>query len=151
MNFLFEDTSERTAEEQEELYEALTEKALSGEHTAFEFIRNTAEWGVLCKAKSGLNKVIELYELIRRNIYKTYCKQILVGEQDFNLIYALRQIMECKTFYEDELLIIKDMLSEYDAYLGSGHFMQQFLFGMDRETWHMWDHRREGPNGNFGQ
>ena len=76
----------------------LTEKALSGEHTAFEFIRNTAEWGVLCKAKSGLNKVIELYELIRRNIYKTYCKQILVGEQDFNLIYALRQIMECKDF-----------------------------------------------------
>ena len=151
MNFLFEETPERTSEEQEELYEALTDKALSGGHTKFEFVRNTAEWGVLCKAKSGLKKVIELYELISGNMYKIYCKQVVKGEQDFNLLYAYRQIIECRAFYEEELLIVKDMLNEYDAYLGSGHFMQQFLFGMDRETWHLWDHRGDGPNGNFGQ
>lgn len=151
MNFLFEETPERTPEEQEELYEALTEKALSGEHTKFEYVRNITEWGVLRKAKSGLKKVIELYELIKSSMYKTYCKQVLVGEQDFNLIYSLRQIMECKVFYENELLIVQDMLEEYDAYVGSGHFMDQVLFGRNRETWHMWDHRGVGPDGNFGQ
>lgn len=148
MNFIFEDSSDKTKEEQEALYEALTEKALSGEHTAFEYIKSVSERSVMLQALAGLETVIKLYDVICKDLYKAYCKQILAGDADFNLIYVLRQNIECKVFYEKEYEIAFDMLDEYKAYVRSGHFLDQWLFLHTRETWHLWDHRKENPFGN---
>lgn len=148
MNFLYKEAAGKSTEEQEELFKVLTEKALAKDHNGFEYIKNTTEFGIIKKTVSGLLKIITLYERIIKNLYKTYCAQVIQGTQDFNMLYALRQYQECKAFYESELAIAKDMLEEYDAYLGKGHFLDQFLFGHTREVWHLWDHRGVGPNGN---
>lgn len=145
MNFLFEDTKDKTGKEQEELFQALTEKALAGDHNSFEYIKNTTEWGIIRATKKGIKKIILLYDQVTDSIYREYCRHITLGTQDFNMIYALRQFQECKGFYEAELELVLDMLSEYDAYVGQGHFFDQFIFGKERESWHCWDHRNEGP------
>lgn len=147
MNFLFEDTKDKTGEEQEELFHELTEKALSGDHNEFEYIKNSTEWRIMRATKKGLKKIIELYEEVAESVYKAYCKTVLEGTADFNMLYAVRQFQECKIFYTEELNLALDMLDEYDAYIGQGHFLDQFIFGYNRESWHLWDHRQEGPRG----
>lgn len=147
MKFIFEDTQDRTQEEQEELYELLTEKALSKDHTSFEYIKNTTEFSVMRQAVSGLESVIKLYECICEELYKAYCDQVLTGSTDFNMLYILRQNQECKTFYKKELEIAQDMIDEYWAYVWSGHFLDQWLLFRNRESWHLWDHRKDNSFG----
>jgi hypothetical protein len=146
--FEFEATVNQSVEEQEELFKALTEKALSDAHTAWEFINNPIECGVIKKTKKGLFKIIELYENICASLYLEYCKQVKTNEQDFGVLVALKQYQHCKTFYEEELLTVTDMLAEYAAYVCSGHFIDQFICGLNRESWHRWDHREGGPSGD---
>ena len=144
----FNNTKDQTAEEQEELFKALTEKALNKEHNEFEYIKNTAEFGVILRTKGGIKKIIELYNQVSWGIYNEYCRQVKLGVSDFSLIYALRQYLECKAFYEEELALASDMIQEYFAYLFSGQLINQCILGLDRESWHMWDHRGDGPNGD---
>lgn len=144
----FINTRAKSAEEQEELFNALVIKALeTKEHTHFEYIKNTAEWAAMRACKSGLNIVVELFESVATSLYNKYCQQVEQGNCDFNMLYCYTQYLECKKFYIQELEIIKSMLAEYWAYVKKGHFLTQFIYGQDRETWHLWDHRKEGPNG----
>ena len=148
MKFLLDNTPETSKEEQEELYEALTQKALNAEHTEFEYIKNTSEFFIMKQAVSGLETVIKLYISICNALYKAYCNQVLEGRADFNMLYIFRQNQECITYYKRELEIAKDMLDEYWAYVWSGHFLDQWLFFRTRETWHLWDHREETSSGS---
>lgn len=141
MEFKFEDTNDHSVEEQEELFEALTKKAASGEYTEFEYIKNTSEWWVMKKAKTGLYKVIELYDNLIQQLYDIYCRQIKGGDLSSDVLFAMRQFKECKAFYEVELATTNDMLSEYWAYIGSGHFINQWFLLGERETEQLWDHR----------
>jgi hypothetical protein len=139
---------DKGAQEKEELFKALTEKALANEHTEFEYLKSPGEWIIIKKTRKGLKKFIELYNQVSWSVYNAYCKQVLEGTQDFGLLYALRQYLECEQFYKKELETVNDMLAEYNAYLGKGHFLEQFLWGQERESWRCWDHRGEGPYGD---
>lgn len=141
----FENTTSRSATEQEELFKALVEKAINKEHTGFEYIKNVVEFRVMRSSRKGLRTVIKLFDHILDSMYKAYCKQVRDGNNDFSLLCAYRQYGECREFYKKELETAENMLDEYDAYLGKGHFMDQFFWGKERESWHCWDHRNEGP------
>jgi hypothetical protein len=145
--FEFEDLQEPSTEQQEELFKELTEAALNGQHHEWEYIKNITEYGIVKAGQAGLLKVIELFETCAKSVYSNYCAQVAEGTGEFPLLYAYTQYLECKKFYEYELDLTEDMLAEYWAYVWSGHFMDQWLFGRDRESWHLWDHRQEGPNG----
>lgn len=148
MKFLSDDNVDTTKEEQEKLYEALTQKALTADHTSFEYIKNVSEFFIMRQAVSGLETVIKLYTSIWKSLYKVYCKQVLEGKADFNMLYVCKQNQVCADFYRKELDIAKDMLDEYWAYIWSGHFLDQWLFFRTRETWHLWDHREDTSSGN---
>ena len=144
MNIGFKDTPGCTAEEQQELFKALVTKALEEKvHTQPEFIKNTSEWWTARACKAGLYKVITLFDTLATALYKAYCKAVLKGTADFNMLFVYRQYLECKHFYEEELALIQDMLEEYWVYVFSGHFCEQFLFFRERESWHLWDHRED--------
>jgi hypothetical protein len=134
--------------DQEELFKLLTEKALTDEHNAWEFIKNPTEWSLMRKTKAGLYKVIELYERVYKKVYQEYCKQVSKNVHDFTMLVALKQYQHCIDFYTQELATTLDMLEEYQAYLWQGHFFTQFVYQRDREVWHMWDHRQGDSHGN---
>jgi hypothetical protein len=139
----FSRPSDDSPEAREELFKALVEKALSEEHNAWEFIKNPIEWSVIHKTKTGLYKIIELFKRVSKNLYKAYCKQVKLNNQDFGMLSALKQYEHCCSFYEQELATVLDMLAEYRAYLCQGHFIEQFIYQRNRESWHLWDHRQE--------
>jgi hypothetical protein len=140
--------SYKTTEEQEELFQVLTENALSGDHTKKEFIQNTSEWWLMQDARSGLLKVIALYDSIVGSLYKEYCKQVLQGTADFEMLVALRQFKACVDFYQEEFNQLEDMAKEYRAYLNSGHLIDQWLLFKTRDVGELWDHRGETKNDN---
>lgn len=146
INFL--NNSAETAEDREKLFKLLTENALADKHTSWEYIKNPIEWGLIRKTKASLYKVIELYERVYKRVYKEYCKQVRKNNFDFSIIVALKHYQCCKKFYEQELDTVIDMLDEYSAYVWRGHFLSQFIYGQNRESWHLWDHRQENFNGN---
>ena len=80
----FNNTKDQTAEEQEELFKALTEKALNREHNAFEYIKNTVEFGVILRTKDGIKKIIELY-----NQVNMFCDILEIQECIVNVIFNL--------------------------------------------------------------
>ena len=144
---LFDETQD-TPEEREELFKQLTEFALKGEHHEWEYIKHTSAYWVLKHGMKGMEKVIKLFDTLATATYNAYCKQVAHGIGEFPVLYAYTQYLNCKKFYEEEYAIAEDMLEEYWAYVWSGHFMDQWLFGRERETWHLWDHRQEGPHGS---
>ena len=146
-NYFFK-ASHTSVAEQEDLFKSLTEKAIATNHNDWEFIRNPVEYGVMKKTREGLYKVIELYEHVCTSIYKEYCKQVRDGNADFEMLVAYKQYQHCIEFYEKELSTVLDMLDEYWAYVWQGHFLSQFIYGYDRESWHMWDHRTGDTDGN---
>lgn len=141
--FGFESSFETTVEEQEQLFKELVTRALENkEHTNFEYIKNAAEFFAVRKCCKALKKVLKVFESIANSLYENYCQQVTKSEQDFNLLFVYTQYKLCIQFYSKELDIALDMLDEYDAYVGKGHFLDQFLFFKSREGWELWDHRK---------
>jgi hypothetical protein len=69
-------------------------------------------------------------------LFKEYCKDVIAGISDITKLFAYARLQEIIAFYEKDLKTLKQMLDDYDYYLGDGHFWYSFLGGQ-RETWHM--------------
>ena len=135
--------------EQEELFMELMTRALEKkEHTPFEYIKNLNVLFAAFALRRGLSKIVELFDRISKATYEEYCKQIRTNNQaDFDVLRASAQYRMCWRFYVEELRIVKEMLSEYWAYINEGHFIEQVILGRDREYYDMWDHRKADKNG----
>ena len=140
----FEPTCNQSAEEQEELFKALVETAQAKQHTNFEYIRNVSEWRLMLASRTGLTKVIELFDTVSKSLMREYCKQVRKGVDNFDMLCAYHRYRACKTFYEIELKTAKDMNKEYWAYVDAGHFLDQFLFGRQRASEDLYDFRKRG-------
>jgi hypothetical protein len=87
-----------------------------------------------------------MFKKLYEATYKTYLKQVELGDQDVETLMALKQFKHCMEFYADEAKIIDDMLDEYSEYLFSGHLLDMLL-GRIRSEEDLWDHRERGKNG----
>ena len=63
---------------------------------------------------------------------KTYAKDILTGEQKLEMLMSMKQFEICYDYYKKEYELAKDMLSEYRAYLSSGHIFDQLVLNSVR-------------------
>ena len=138
----FKDTKDRTAEEQEELFQALILHVQEGEPLKFEFIKNTAEWQIIQASRTGLVKVVKLFETVATSLHKAYCMQVKEGIGNFDMLCAYHRYLACKDFYLKELDTAKDMIKEYWAYLKSGHFIEQFFLAKQRSETDLYDFRK---------
>ena len=126
----------------EQLMKELCTTALAGKHNSFEYIKSVREWYVAHKAKTGLRKIVEIFDEACHKSFNAYCKAVEKGEADFSLLYQFTQFRACRDFYEQELQTIKDMLNEYWTYVDSGNWLNQFLFFKTREFWELHDFRK---------
>ena len=58
---------------------------------------------------------------------KAYAKDILIDEQKLEMLMSMKQFEICYNYYKKEYELAKDMLSEYRAYLSSGHIFDQLV------------------------
>ena len=73
---------------------------------------------------------------------KTYAKDIMTDEQKLEMLMSMKQFEICYNYYKKECAIAKDMLSEYRAYLSSGHIFDQLVLNSARPDDECVDYRK---------
>ena len=115
------------SEDPKKVFEELVKKALKGKQSDFEFIR-TYE---MCKTaryyKISVKKVSKVFKTLYKKLMKTYAKDIMADEQKLEMLMSMKQFEICYDYYKKEYELAKDMLSEYRAYLTSGHIFDQLV------------------------
>ena len=114
-------------EDPKKVFEELVKKALKGKQSDFEFIKTYEMCKVARYYKISVKRVSKTFKTLYKKLMKTYAKDILTGEQKLEMLMSMKQFEICYRYYEKECEIAKDMLSEYRAYLTSGHIFDQLV------------------------
>lgn len=112
----------------------------SGEHTKFQLLQNWKEYSFARKARAALKVLLKTLYRSVDNLFRNYCTDIVSGTADIHKLLAHNYTMTIISFYTEELMIITNMIHEYEAYLMEGHLLDAF-FGEQRPAELMWDHR----------
>ena len=115
------------SEDPKKVFEELVKKALKGKQSDFEFIRTYKMCKVARYYKISVKRVYKTFKTLYKKLMKTYAKDILTGEQKLEILMSMKQFEICYNYYKKECEIAKDMLSEYRAYLSSGHIFDQLV------------------------
>lgn len=130
------------SEDPKEVFEELVKKALKGKQSDFEFIR-TYE---MCKTarlyKISVKRVSKAFKTLYKKLMKTYAKDIMTDEQKLEMLMSMKQFEICYDYYKKEYELAKDMLSEYHAYLTSGHIFDQLIMNGVRSDDECVDYRK---------
>ena len=130
------------SEDPKKVFEELVKKALEGKQSDFEFIR-TYE---MCKTaryyKISVKRVSKVFKALYKKLTKTYTKDIMTDEQKLEMLMSIKQFEICYDYYKKEYELAKDMLSEYRAYLTSGHIFDQLIMNGVRSDNDCVDYRK---------
>ena len=126
----------RDTEAQQLLLDILAH-AEEGKFTEFRFITTWKDFIYYWRLSKSDKLIIKTLKEATNNIFKDYCKEVVLGTTDFTQLLACSQLQDAITFYEKDLSVIKRMLDEYDEYLGEGHFWHSFLGGERTLPWNI--------------
>ena len=121
------ETEKTELSEDEKFFEAVMKKALSGKHSDFEFIRTYEACKTARLYKISVKRLSKVFKNLYKELMKTYAKDILTDEQKLEMLMSMKQFEICYDYYKKEYELAKDMLSEYRAYLSSGHIFDQLV------------------------
>ena len=129
------------SEDPKKVFEELVKKALKGKQSDFEFIRTYEMCKVARYYKISVKRVSKTFKTLYKKLMKTYAKDILTGEQKLEMLMSMKQFEICYDYYKKEYELAKDMLSEYRAYLSSGHIFDQLVLNSVRSDDECVDYR----------
>ena len=130
------------SEDPKKVFEELVKKALKGKQSDFEFIRTYEACKVARDYKISVNRVSKTFKTLYKKLMKTYAKDIMADEQKLEMLMSMKQFKICYDYYKKEYELAKDMLSEYRAYLTSGHIFDQLVCNAIRSEDDCVDYRK---------
>ena len=136
------ETEKTELSEDEKFFEAVMKKALSGKHSDFEFIRTYEACETARLYKISVKRLSKVFKNLYKKLMKSYAKDIMTDEQKLEMLMSMKQFKICHDYFEKECEIAKDMLSEYHAYLTSGHIFDQLVMNGVRSDDDCVDYRK---------
>ena len=136
------ETEKTELSEDEKFFEAVMKKALSGKHSDFEFIRTYEDCKTARLYKISVKRLSKVFKNLYKKLMKSYAKDIMTDEQKLEMLMSMKQFKICHDYFEKECEIAKDMLSEYHAYLTSGHIFDQLIMNGVRSDDDCVDYRK---------
>ena len=136
------ETEKTELSEDEKFFEAVMKKALSGKHSDFEFIRTYEACETARLYKTSVKRLSKVFKNLYKKLMKSYTKDIMTDEQKLEMLMSMKQFKICHDYFEKECEIAKDMLSEYRAYLTSGHIFDQLVMNGVRSDDDCVDYRK---------
>ena len=118
---------------EEQLVLDIIEHAHKKQYTKFHRITSWKEYRFYYSNRLATKLIIKALKSSSKNLFKEYCKDVKDGAQDFSKLLAYSQINEITTFYELDLVLIQNMLNEYDKYLNEGNFWKAVILEEERE------------------
>jgi hypothetical protein len=97
----------------------------------FHYIKSWHEFRYYSKLNRSTKLIVKTLRDSANNLFKDYCKDVISGISDVNKLLAYSQLQDIILFYKRDLDTLKQMLDEYDEYLGQ-YFWESF-FGGERE------------------
>ena len=120
----------------------LMKLALTGEHRQFEYIRNWDMRRLAVECEKTTKRVIRYFKACKANADRLLKQDVASREFDAEVIKGVVQFGLCVSFYEEELRILRSMLSEYRRYMFSFHLLDTFVWNRWRPDRECYDHRR---------
>lgn len=108
---------------------AILEKAQEGKSLQFQFITSWSDFIYYWRLAKSNKIIIKALKSSANNLFKEYCKDVIAGVSNVDKLLAYVQLRDFIRFYEKDFNTLKQMLDEYDGYLGQGHFWYSFLGG----------------------
>ena len=136
------ETEKTELSEDEKFFEAVMKKALSGKHSDFEFIRTYEDCKTARLYKISVKRLSKVFKNLYKKLMKSYAKDIMTDEQKLEMLMSMKQFKICHDYFEKECEIAKDMISEYRAYLTSGHIFDQLIMNGVRSDDDCVDYRK---------
>ena len=130
------------SEDPKEIFSELVKKALKGKQSDFEFIRTYETCKVARYYKISVKRVSKVFKTLYKKLMKTYAKDIMTDGQKLEMLMSMKQFEICYNYYKKEYELAKDMLSEYHAYLTSGHIFDQLVMNGVRSDDDCVDYRK---------
>ena len=130
------------SEDPKKVFEELVKKALEGKHSDFEFIRTYEACKTARLYKASVKRLSKVFKNLCKKLMKTYAKDIMTDEQKLEMLMSMKQFEICYDYYKKEYELAKDMLSEYHAYLTSGHIFDQLVMNGVRSDDDCVDYRK---------
>jgi hypothetical protein len=124
----------------EDFMSDLIKKANTAKHIQFQFLKSWREYVTTRKIRRAHVLLVASLKQTADKLFKNYCKAIIDNETKVINLLAYSTTLEVLQFYEEELSILEDMLSEYEWYLYYGNWID-FILGMERPANKLWDHR----------
>lgn len=122
-------------------FSELVKKALEGKQSNFEFIRSYEMLKVARLYRTGTKKVFKVFKSLYTALLDAYAKAIITNDQKLEMLMSIKQFEICAEYYKKEHAIAKDMISEYKAYVFSGHILNT-MFGGYRPDFECVDYRK---------
>ena len=130
------------SEDPKEIFGELVKKALGGKQSDFEFIRTYEACKTVRLYKVSVKRLSKVFKNLYKKLLKTYAKDIMTDEQKLEMLMSMKQFEICYNYFKKECAIAKDMLSEYRAYLSSGHIFDQLVLNNVRPDDECVDYRK---------
>ena len=129
-------------EDPKKIFGELVKKALGGKQSDFEFIRTYEACKTARLYKVSVKRLSKVFKNLYKKLMKTYTKDIMTDEQKLEMLMSMKQFEICYNYFKKECEIAKDMLSEYRAYLSSGHIFDQLVLNNVRPDDECVDYRK---------
>lgn len=104
-------------------------RALEGPAQPFRTIRYWTEFRYYWRWTKSTRLVIKTLKLSAKSLFAEYRKDVIAGVSDVMKLLAYKQLLDIIAFYEKDLNTVKQMLDDYDAYLGEGNFLYSVFGG----------------------
>ena len=112
----------------------------AGEHTKFQLLQSWQEYAFTRKVRYSLKVLIKSLSTSANKLFKNYCASVVNQDSDVNRLLAYTYTIKILNFYNEELVIVENMLDEYEQYLAAGNWLD-FIFNKQRPSYKLWDHR----------
>ena len=122
-----------TESEAKQLLSDILTHAQEDKQFEFQYIRSWAEFRHYYKIIKSTKFVIKTLKTSANKLFKEYCQDVIFGISDVNKLLAYSQLVDVIAFYEADINTIKQMLDEYDNYLGDWCNFFNAIFGGERE------------------
>jgi len=127
--------------ESQQLLADLIAYAEAGKKLPFHFICNLNDYRKYKISKKTFSLIIENLNYAAESVFKRYCKGLQNGTTDFTDLLVRKSLLKAVEFYNCEMLMLSDMICEYETYLAcDGNFIKS-LFGKERERQELYDYR----------
>lgn len=139
---MFEFNERQNINNEEDFAKELMDKALTGEHTKREYLRNSSELSVARVLRFATKQIVAGFKAAAKNAFTSYVNNLKNNIDDLSLLLTHITYKKCAEYYQKELDLVRDEIDEFYNYaFFSGHFIDIVICGFDRPNEHLYDSR----------